>query len=133
MQGVHTTATTASERSPISRVSPRTVSLTVTHYRKPEADMQPRSKLHSCELLIASEAAHPHASFEPLMSLRYPPLSTFAQSVLRLLLASPMPRRPKSIADEERKLWWRRWRGTLVLAVLLAVAGAVGGGVGGTR
>jgi hypothetical protein len=67
------------------------------------------------------------------MSLRYPPISNLSQRILRLLLASPMPSRPKSVEDEERKLLWRRWRRTLLLVVVLVVAGAVGGGVGGTR
>ena len=65
------------------------------------------------------------------MSLRYPPISNTAQRILRLLLAAPLPSRPKSVEDEARKLAWRRWKPTLYLLVLLVVAGAVGGGVGG--
>ncbi|KAK1923282.1 Aldehyde/histidinol dehydrogenase [Papiliotrema laurentii] len=71
--------------------------------------------------------------FEPLMSLRYPPVRPFAERALRFLLTTSLPARPKSVEDEERRMKWRKWRGTLILMLVLGVAGVVGGAVGGTR
>lgn len=67
--------------------------------------------------------------FEPLMSLRYPPLTNLSKTLLRLMLATPMPGRPKSVEDEERKLKWKKWRNLLLVLAVIAVSGVVSGTV----
>lgn len=65
--------------------------------------------------------------FEPLMSLRYPPVSSFAKKVLSFLMFAGINfSRPKSIEHEEELLRRRKWRWRLVVFGFLM--GALAGG-----
>ncbi|UOH85117.1 hypothetical protein LQV05_001934 [Cryptococcus neoformans] len=66
-------------------------------------------------------------AFEPLISLRYPPISSFAKKILPfLMLAGINFSRPKSIEHEEELLRRRKWRWRVV--VLGFLMGALVGG-----
>lgn len=94
----------------------------------------PYSSLDALRAVVAVPLRTPLTrSFEPLMSLRYPPLTSTSKYILTLLLASPLPNRPKSVEDEERRLWWRKWRGTIIVVLGLVLVGTVGGGFAGIK
>ncbi|TYJ57279.1 hypothetical protein B9479_002012 [Cryptococcus floricola] len=64
--------------------------------------------------------------FEPLMSVRYPPLSSFKKTLITWMMFSGMPYgRPKSVEDEARRLWKKKWGWRAVWGVgLILGAGA---------
>ncbi|KIR31413.1 aldehyde dehydrogenase (NAD+) [Cryptococcus deuterogattii MMRL2647] len=65
--------------------------------------------------------------FEPLMSLRYPPISSFAKKVLSFLMFAGINfSRPKSIEHEEELLRRKTWRWRLIVFGFLM--GALAGG-----
>ena len=118
---------------------------TFTHFKCEPLDLQPHEHRADIQRLCRSLTCtwlscsgnhwpvDPDGRFEPLMSLRYPPMSSTSQYLLTLLLSSSLPNRPKSAEDEERKLWWRKWRGTMLIVLGLLAAGVFGGGVAGIK
>jgi aldehyde dehydrogenase (NAD+) len=67
------------------------------------------------------------------MSVRYPPISNIRKKIFGYLMYAGIPfSRPKSVEAEAKKLWWKKWRLTMILAVLIAggvssgtIAGAI--------
>lgn len=88
---------------------------------------------HTCKFfpnssLASAQNADPFITrFEPLMSLRYPPISSFAKKVLSFLMFAGINfSRPKSIEHEEELLRRKTWRWRLIVFGFLM--GALAGG-----
>ncbi|KAK8850725.1 hypothetical protein IAR55_004645 [Kwoniella newhampshirensis] len=68
--------------------------------------------------------------FEPLMSLRYPPVSNFKQSLFKLLLYSGVHfKRPTSVEDEQKRIIRKkviRWSTSALILALSVYAGILG-------
>ncbi|EAL17614.1 hypothetical protein CNBM0290 [Cryptococcus deneoformans B-3501A] len=66
--------------------------------------------------------------FEPLMSLRYPPMSILAKRIMPFLMFSGIHfSRPKSVEHEQRALRRRKWGSRLVWFGVILVGALVGG------